>query len=102
MAQANLGQAPQERGLDEYPPEWKAEFLRLTDTIFNLAARYPDQVQILVWDPRSLQGMLRSIRHMVRHYPTFIINGRTKITGWDTDKLEQQIQAAVKIADSAL
>lgn len=102
MAQANLGQAPQERGLDEYPPEWKEEFQRLSTTIFTLADRFQEQVQIRIWDPRSLQGMLRSIRHGVRRYPMFIVNGRNKIMGWDTTHLEQQIQAAVESRNSAL
>lgn len=102
MAQANLGQAPQERGLDEYPPEWKEEFQRLSTIIFTLADHFQEQVQIRIWDPRSLQGMLRSIRHGVRRYPTFIINGRNKIMGWDKDQLEQQLQAAVESGNSAL
>ena len=102
MAQANLGQAPHERGLDEYPPEWQEEFKRLSATIFNLADRYQDQVQIRIWDPRSLQGLWRSIRHGVRRYPTFIVNGHNKLTGWDNDKLEQQIQAVLEIGKSAL
>jgi len=102
MAQANLGQAPQERGLDEYPPEWKEEFQRLSITIFTLADRFQDQVQIRIWDPHSLQGMLKSIRYGVRRYPTFIVNGHNKLTGWDSGLLEQQIQAAVEIRISAL
>jgi hypothetical protein len=102
IAQANLGQAPHERGLDEYPPEWQEEFKRLSATIFNLAEHYQDDVQIRIWDPRSLQGLWRSIRYGVRRYPTYIVNGRSKMTGWDTTTLEQQIQAAVEITKSAL
>jgi hypothetical protein len=102
MTQANLGRAPQERGLDEYPPEWKEEFQRLSTTIFTLADHYQGQVQIRIWDPRSLQGMLKSIRHGVRRYPTFIVNGQNKSTGWDTDKLEQYIQSALEVSNSAL
>ena len=102
MAQANLGQAPHERGLDEYPPEWQEEFRRLSSTIFELANRFQDEVQIRIWDPRSLQGLWRSIRHGVRRYPTFIVNGRSKTAGWDSANLERQIQAAVEISKSAL
>ena len=102
MAQANLSQAPQERGLDEYPPEWKEEFQRLSTAIIALAERFQDQVQIRIWDPRSLQGMLRSIRYGVRRYPTFIVNGHSKLSGWDTNQLEQQIQSAVESRNSAL
>jgi hypothetical protein len=102
MAQANLGQAPQERGLDEYPPEWQEEFKQLSTTVFTLADQYQDKVQIRIWDPRSLQGLWRSIRHGVRRYPSFIVNGHNKLTGWDNDKLEQLIQADLETNKSAL
>jgi hypothetical protein len=102
MAQANMGQAPHERGLDEYPPEWQEEFKRLSSTVINLADRYQDDVQIRIWDPRSLLGLWRSILYAVRRYPTFLVNGRDKTTGWDTTKLEQHIRVAVEMGKSAL
>ena len=102
LAQANLVQAPQERGLDEYPPEWQEEFRRLSSLIFTLADHYQNKVRIRIWVPRSLQGMLKSIRYGVRRYPTFIVNGRNKLTGWDTNSLEQHIQTAVEISNSEL
>lgn len=102
MAQVNLGQAPQERGLDEYPREYQEEFKRLSSTIFSLADRYQDRLLIRIWDPRSLQGMFKSIRHGIRRYPTFIVNGHGKVTGWDPGHLEQQIQAAMEIINSEL
>lgn len=102
MVQANLGQAPHERGLDEYPPDWQEEFKRLSSTIFDLADRFQNEVQIRIWDPRSLQGLLKSIRYGVRRYPTFIVNRRRKVTGWETNVLEQQIRAAMEYNKSAL
>jgi hypothetical protein len=102
MSQANLGQAPPERGLDEYPPEWQEELKRLSTTIYDLADRYQDEIRIRIWDPRSLQGLWRSIRHGVRRYPTFLIDGRSKMTGWDTAQLVQQIRAAVEFNKTAL
>lgn len=94
MARANLDQAPHERGLDEYPPEWREDFQRLSDVVINLSNRYQDSILIHIWDPRSLQGLVKSIRYWVRRYPTFIVEGREKVTGWDVDQLEQRIVAA--------
>ena len=91
MARANLDQSPHERGLDEYPPEWRDEFQRLSETVFLLAERYGNSILIRLWDPRSLQGMFKSIRYGVRRYPTFIVEGRNKVTGWDTETLERWI-----------
>lgn len=94
MARANLDQAPHERGLDEYPPEWQEEFQRLSDVVMGLSTRYQDSILIQIWDPRSLQGLMKSIRYWVRRYPTFIVDGQNKITGWDVEQLEQYIVTA--------
>jgi len=91
MARANLDQAPHERGLDEYPPEWQEDFQRLSDVVMNLSDRYQNSILIQIWDPRSLQGLMKSIRYWVRRYPTFIVEGENKVTGWDVEQLEQYI-----------
>jgi len=94
MARANLDQAPHARGLDEYPPEWREEFQRLSDVVINLSDRYQGSILIRIWDPRSLQGLLKSLRYWVRRYPTFIVEGEKKVTGWDVEQLEQFIASA--------
>jgi hypothetical protein len=102
MAQADLAQAPHERGLDEYPQDWQDDFKRLSSLIYSLADTFQDRVQIKIWDPRSLQGIVRSIRHGVRRYPTFILNDHQKMTGWDKEKLEDYIKQAESIGDSEI
>ncbi len=97
MARANLDQAPHERALDEFPPEWQEDFRRLSALVLDLAARYGDQVMIRLWDPRSLQGLWKSIRYGVRRYPTFIVGGR-KIAGWDTAQVEQTLAVALGLS----
>jgi len=41
-----------------------------------------------------LQGLWKSIRYGVRRYPTFIINGREKVTGWDIAHIESALKVA--------
>jgi len=94
MVRANLDKAPHERGLEEYPPEWQEEFQRLSDLVIDLSIRYGDSICIQLWDPRSLQGLMKSIRYWVRRYPTFIVQGQNKIMGWNVEQLERQIIAA--------
>ena len=94
MAQANVGKTPYERGLEEYPPEWQADFRRLSALILDLAARYSENILIRIWDPRSLQGMFKSIRYGVRRYPTFVVNGQEKVAGWDVTRIESALKAA--------
>jgi hypothetical protein len=93
MTHANLGKAPYERGLEEYPAEWQEDFQRLSDVILELAARHSEKILIRIWDPRSLQGMFKSIRYGVRRYPTFVINRHEKVTGLDAALLEQVLRS---------
>jgi len=101
MARANLDQAPPDRGLDEYPPEWQADFQRLSALIYDLADRYGDRVLIRIFDPRSWQGLIKALRHGARRYPTFVVGGRTKIVGWDEDALAHALEGALAAAGAA-
>ncbi len=94
MARAELEQAPPVRGLDDLPPEWRADFERLSALIFDLSSRYRGQVVIRVYDPRSLQGLVKAVRHATRRYPTFVVNGKTKVVGWDIAALERAVETA--------
>ncbi|MCJ7433082.1 MAG: hypothetical protein MUO77_06300 [Anaerolineales bacterium] len=98
IAQAEMDKAPHERGLDEYPPEWQADFQHFSDAILELSLRYEDSVMIRIWDPRSLQGLFKAIRYSVHHYPTFVVDGRRKVVGLDMLQLEQTLQEAGAVA----
>lgn len=100
MARAHVDKAPHERGLEEYPPEWQEEFQRLSNVVFTLANRYNESILIRIWDPRSLQGMVKSIRYGVRRYPTFVVKGQGKVAGWDTEALERHLLAAGAVPQS--
>ena len=101
MARANLDQAPPDRGLDEYPPEWRTDFQSLSALIYDLADRYGDRVLIRIFDPRSWQGLVKALRYGVRRYPTFVVNGRTKIVGWDEGALAHALEGALTTAAAA-
>jgi len=93
MARAKMDKAPYERGLDEYPPEWREEFQRLSDFILELSARYSNSVLIRIVDPRSLQGLFKAVRYGVHRYPTFIVGKREKVVGLDASGLERALQS---------
>jgi hypothetical protein len=99
MARANLDQAPHKRGLEEYPPEWQDEFERLSDLIMDLSDRYQDSIFIRIWDPRSLQGLWKSIRYGVHRYPTFIIEKQRKINSLDKDLLDSALQTYLAMVE---
>jgi hypothetical protein len=41
-----------------------------------------------VIDAQSILGFYKSLRHWVRKYPTFIVEGQETYTGWDKKQLE--------------
>jgi hypothetical protein len=92
MAEADLGESPTERALNEYPQEWQEEVRRLTDWVYDLAGQYGDQILIKVIDPQSPEGLFKSLRHRVRHYPTWIVNGKVRVVGWDRSALTAALE----------
>jgi hypothetical protein len=94
MARAQIEQLPDLGGLGEYPREWQDDFRRLSDLVMELAQRYGDSINIRLYDPRSLPGLLKAIRHKVHRYPTFIISQRDKVTGWNLPAIEKCLYRA--------
>jgi hypothetical protein len=95
LGEAGVGQNPAERALDEYPQEWQDEYRRLTDWVYDLAGRYGDRIRIKVVDPQSLEGMVKSVRYWVRRYPTFVIERRDRVVGWERESLEAALEKAL-------
>ena len=95
LSEAGVGQNPHERALDEYPQEWQEETRRLADWVYDLAGRYGGQILIKVIDPQSPEGLLKSLRYQVRRYPTFVIDGRKRVVGWEQQQLEAALAAAL-------
>ena len=87
MAEAKIGERPTERALDEYPLEWQEEWRRLTEWVYDLAECYGGRIAIKVIDPRSPEGLYKGLRYRVRRYPTWVVNGKSKVVGWDREAL---------------
>jgi hypothetical protein len=74
-----------------YPSQMLEEAGRLSAWLQELSARWGDQLHIRLIDPQSPEGFYKSLRYWVRRYPTYIINRRTKHTGWDLEALERML-----------
>lgn len=90
--QADIGQQLHQDELEQYPEDFKEDAARLASWLNELANQYGDHVHIRVIDPQSPEGLYKSIRYWVRKYPSFIINGRERITGWDKSVLETTLK----------
>ncbi len=74
--------------VNQYPEAIKEEYLRLSDWIRQLCDAYGQNILIKIIDAHTPLGLYKCVRHRFRRYPTFIVNGRQKYTGWDERRLE--------------
>ena len=92
LSGADMGSQTVGGGLDEYPQEWQDDYRRLSDWVYDFAGRYGSRILIKVIDPQSPEGLFKSLRHRVRRYPTWVVNGEVRIVGWDRPALEAALQ----------
>ena len=92
LSGADMGPQAAGGSLDEYPQEWQDDYRRLSDWVYDFADRYGAQILIKVIDPQSPEGLLKSLRYRVRSYPTWVVNGKARIVGWDRQALEATLQ----------
>ncbi len=80
-----MGTQVHRQEINEYPEEIKADAVRLSDWIRSMRAQYGPRVLIRLVDPQSLLGMWKALRHGVRRYPTFLVDGAERVAGWEGD-----------------
>ncbi len=94
LMEAQLGDRVRLEMAQEYPAELREETERLRRWVEELLRRYGNELQVRLLDPLSLEGFWKCLRHRVRRYPTFIIQGRRRVTGWDRTALEKVLEEA--------
>ena len=86
--EAGIGRKFHQKEMSEYPPDLKEEFIKLSDWIRELTRLYKHRLLIKLIDVQSLLGIYKSLRHRIRTYPTFIVEGKETYAGWDKSQLE--------------
>ncbi len=81
---------------DEYPQDFKDESAKLSDWVRELTRLYKHRLFIKLIDVQSLLGVYKSLRHRIRKYPTFIIEGKEVYTGWDKKQLESLLDRYIQ------
>jgi hypothetical protein len=90
--QVGLKEKRDKQILNDYPEDLKEDYLFLSNWIRELSQKYRENILIRVIDVQSLQGVLKSIRHGIFRYPTFIIDKKKKYTGKDKGRLDAILQ----------
>ena len=84
--------------LDEYPPDLKEDNGKLSVWIRELSRLYKHRLRINLIDVQSLLGFYKSLRHRIRKYPAFIVEGKQTYSGWDRNQLEEILDKHIKIS----
>jgi hypothetical protein len=94
--EAGLDKKFHQKEVNEYPPDLKEEFAKLSDWIRELTRLYKHRLLIRLIDAQSFLGMYKSLRHRIRKYPTFIVEGKETYAGWDKNQLEGLLDKHIK------
>lgn len=94
--QSGLDQKFHQKEMDEYPPDLKEEYLRLSNWVRELSRLYKHRLLIRLIDVQSPLGIYKSLRHWIRTYPAFIVEGKEIYAGWDKSQLENLLDKYIK------
>ena len=86
--EAGIRQRHRQQEFDEYPKDLRDESAQLSDWIHDLKRLYKHRLLIRLIEAQSLTGIYKSLRHRIRRYPAFIIEGKETVSGWDKARLE--------------
>jgi hypothetical protein len=70
------------------PADLQAEYTAIADWVTEAHALYGDLLRVKVVDVASVEGFFKAIRHRARRFPTFVLDGRDRIIGFDRQRLD--------------
>ena len=95
---AGLDRKLRQGEMEEYPPDLREDHAKLSDWIQELSRLYKHRLCINLIDVQSLQGFYKSLRHRIRKYPAFIVEGKEAYSGWDRNRLEEILDKYIQIS----
>jgi hypothetical protein len=99
---ADIGVAVHQEIRSAYPPEVLEEASRLAAWLRDLSLEYGERLHIQTVDPQSPEGFVKSLRYWIRQYPTFIIDRKTKYTGWEPAGLRRLLETEISRAEGVV
>jgi len=70
------------------PADLQAEYAAISDWALQAFDRYGNRLTVKVIDAASIEGLFKAVRHRTRRFPSFIIDGRERIVGFDRERLD--------------
>ncbi len=84
QAGLGIGDKVHNQEINEYPEWLREEYLRVCEWAQEITQHFGGAVLVRIIDPQSLVGMWKLIRHWIRRYPTFLVDGQ-KFVGWEAE-----------------
>lgn len=75
------------------PPDLQAQYDAISDWVLDALDRYGGRLAVKVVDAASVEGVLKALRHRVRRFPAFVLDGHQRIAGFDRGRLEAALAA---------
>ena len=94
--EAGLNEKIHQKASEEYPPDLIDESKKLSEWIQELRQLYKHRLSIRLIDAKSFIGFYKSLRHRIRKYPGFVVEGKETYIGWDKRKLEDLLDRYIK------
>lgn len=81
--------------LSSYPEEVRRAYARLCQMMHNLSVRHGPGLKFTLIDPQTPMGLWKTLRHRVRAYPTFIVDGHATYAGWNEEAISDLLRQGV-------
>ncbi len=102
LQQAGVEQISRDSFSNEFPEEWKQDWMRLSEWISRISGLYKHRVRVRLIDAQSPLGIWKQIRHRVFGSPAFIVDHQHACAGWNTDRVESFIDERIRNACSRM
>jgi hypothetical protein len=80
------------------PADLQAEYAAISGWVREALERYGERLDIKVIDAASLEGVWKTLRHRVRRFPAFIVDGHEKIVGFNRERLNAAVAHGLGLA----
>jgi hypothetical protein len=83
------------------PDDLLGEYQALSDWVHGLLQKHGRRVKVTVVDAASIEGVVKSLRYGIRHYPAVILGKGEKRVGTDFASLDPIIERRLAAAPSS-
>jgi hypothetical protein len=70
------------------PADLQAEYAAIASWAGEAQRRYGERLELRIVDVASVEGVLTALRHRLRHFPAFVVDGSERIVGFDPERLD--------------